>query len=153
MDNFPTQIPNRDSHSPPLLDLFLFSNARICSEMAFPTLGNSDHVVVSISIDFLLNSQQDARFTKQLMTILMLIGMVFVIIREMFHGRISLSSVLLSLLVNFVSGFWLELIYISLIEKIRSNLIHLHDFQLLGCCHSSQKLLFSFVPKGQFFSF
>ena len=43
------------------------------------------------------------------MTILMLIGMVFVIIWEMFHGRISLNSVLLLLLLlNFVSGFWLE---------------------------------------------
>ena len=31
----------------------------------------------------------------------------------MFHGRISLNSVLLLLLVNFVSGFRLELMYIS----------------------------------------
>ena len=47
------------------------------------------------------------------MTILMLIGMVFLIPWEMFHGRISLkNSVLLLLLVNFVSGLWLELIYI-----------------------------------------
>ena len=30
----------------------------------------------------------------------------------MFHGRISLNSVLLLLLVNFVSGCWLELMYI-----------------------------------------
>ena len=35
----------------------------------------------------------------------------------MFHGRICLSSVLLLLLVNLVSGFRLELIYISLIEN------------------------------------
>ena len=47
------------------------------------------------------------------MTILMLIGMVFLIPWEMFHGRISLkNSVLLLLRVNFVSGLWLELIYI-----------------------------------------
>ena len=47
------------------------------------------------------------------MTILMLIGMVFLIPWEMFHGRISLkNSVLLLLLVNFVSGLWLEVIYI-----------------------------------------
>ena len=32
----------------------------------------------------------------------------------MFHGRISLNSVLLLLLVNFVGGFRLELMYISL---------------------------------------
>ena len=30
--------------------------------MAFPPLGNSDHVVVSVSIDFPTNSQQDAPF-------------------------------------------------------------------------------------------
>ena len=37
----------------------------------------------------------------------------------MFHGRISLNSVLLLLLVNFVSGLRLELMYISLIKDIR----------------------------------
>ena len=30
--------------------------------MVFPPLGNSDHVVVSVSIDFPSNSQQDAPF-------------------------------------------------------------------------------------------
>ena len=30
--------------------------------MAFPPLGNSDHVVVSVSIDFPTNSQRDALF-------------------------------------------------------------------------------------------
>ena len=50
--NFPTRIPDCDSHSPALLDLFLSSDASICSTMAFPPLGNSDHVVVSVSIDF-----------------------------------------------------------------------------------------------------
>ena len=32
--------------------------------MAFPPLGNSDHVVVSVSIDFRTNSQQDAPFHR-----------------------------------------------------------------------------------------
>ena len=49
-----------DSHSPALLDLFLSSDASICSTMVFPPLGNSDHVVVSVSIDFPSNLQQDA---------------------------------------------------------------------------------------------
>ena len=62
MVNFPTQIPDCDSHSPALLDLFLSSDASICSTMAFPPLGNSDHVVVSVSIDFPSYSQQDALF-------------------------------------------------------------------------------------------
>ena len=51
MVNFPTRIPDCDSHSPALLDSFLSSNASICSTMAFPQLGNSD-LVVSISNDF-----------------------------------------------------------------------------------------------------
>ena len=70
-------------------------------------------------------------FMAQLMTIFVIIGTVFVIIWEMFHGRISLNLVLLLLLVNFVSGSRLELIYMSLIVSIRSNLTHLHGFLLL----------------------
>ena len=62
MVNFNTRIPDCDSHSPALLDLFLSSDAGICSTMAFPTLTNSDHAVVSVSIDFPTNSQQDTSF-------------------------------------------------------------------------------------------
>ena len=47
-------------------------------------------------------------FIAFLLIILMLTGMAFIIILEMFHGRISLTSVLLLLLVNFMSGFRLE---------------------------------------------
>ena len=64
MVDFPTRIPDCDSHSPSLLDLFLSSDASICSAMAFPPLGISDHVVVSVSIDFPTNSQQDAPFHR-----------------------------------------------------------------------------------------
>ena len=62
MVNFPTWIPDCDSHSPALLDLFLSSDASICSTMAFLPLGNSDHVVVSVSIDLPSNSQWDVSF-------------------------------------------------------------------------------------------
>ena len=62
MVNFPTLIPDCDSHSPALLDFFLSFDATICSTMVFPPLGNSDHVVVSVSIDFPPNSKQDAMF-------------------------------------------------------------------------------------------
>ena len=55
-------MPDCDSHSPALLDLFISSDASICSTMAFPLLGNSDHVVVFISIDFPINSKQDSPF-------------------------------------------------------------------------------------------
>ena len=73
-----------DSHSPALLDLFISSDARICSTVAFPPFGNSDHAVVS-------NSEVNVLFHSQLMIILMLIGTVFVIIWELLHGRISLK--------------------------------------------------------------
>ena len=62
MVNFPTQIRDCGCHSPALLDLFLSSVASVCSTMAFPPLGNSDHTVVSVSIDFPSNSQWDASF-------------------------------------------------------------------------------------------
>ena len=131
MVNFPTRIPDCDSRSPSLLDFFLSSDSSIYSTMAFPPLGNSDHLVVSVSIDFPTNSQRDAPFHR----------IAYDYSRadwdglrdhlEMFHGRISLNLVLLLLLVNFVSGFRLELMYIYHIKNIRSSLIHLHGFQLL----------------------
>ena len=62
MVNFSTPIPGCDSHSLALLDLFFSSDGSICFTMAFPALGNSDHVVVSISIDFPINSKRDAPF-------------------------------------------------------------------------------------------
>ena len=52
MINFPARVPDGDSHSSAPLDLFLSSDPSICSTMAFPPLENSDHVVVSVSIDF-----------------------------------------------------------------------------------------------------
>ena len=62
MVSFPTPIPDCDSHSPAFLDLFLSFDTSICFTMASPPLRNSDHVVVSVSIDFPLNSQQDVLF-------------------------------------------------------------------------------------------
>ena len=64
MVNFPTRIPDCDSHGTALLYLFISSDASICSTMAFPPLENSDHVVVSISIDFPRNSKQDTPFQR-----------------------------------------------------------------------------------------
>ena len=60
--NFPTRIPDYDSHSSALLDLFISSDASICSTMAFPPLGNSDRVVISVSIDFPSNLHWHAPF-------------------------------------------------------------------------------------------
>ena len=116
--------------SPALSDLPISSDASICSAMALLPLRNSNNVVVSVSIDFPSNSQWDVSFHC--------IGDYFRVVwdglcyhlRDV-HGGISLNSVLLLLLVNLVSRFSLELMYISLIASIKSSLIHLHDFQLL----------------------
>ena len=64
MVNFPTRIPDCNFHSPARLGLFPFSDAIICSAMAFPPFGNSDHVVFSVSIDFPSYSQRDAPFHR-----------------------------------------------------------------------------------------
>ena len=131
MVNFPCQVSDCDSHSPALLDLFFFSDASICSAMAFLPLGNSDHGVVTVSLTFYHILNRMPHFSALLMTVLVLIETAFEIIWEMFHGRISLNLVLLLVLVNFVSGFRLESMYICLIESIRSSLTHLHGFQQL----------------------
>ena len=46
------------------MELFLSSGTSICSAIAFPPLGNSDYVVVSVSIAFPTNSQRDAPFHR-----------------------------------------------------------------------------------------
>ena len=104
---FPTHIPDCDSYSPAILDLFLFSEASICSAMAFPQLENSDHVV-SVSIQFPINSKQDALFHR----------VAYDYSRADWdslcnHLRdVPWEDIFKLLLVNFVSGFRLEL-YIS----------------------------------------
>ena len=127
MVNFPTPIRDCDSHGPALLDLFISSDSSICSTMAFPPLGNSDHVVFSVSTDFPVHSQQDAPFHR----------IAYDYSRADWDGLHdhfrdipleALNLVLQLLLVNFVSGFRLELMYIYHIKNIRSSLIHLHRF-------------------------
>ena len=44
--------PDCDSHNSNCLDFFLFSDDSICSPLAFPLLGNSGHIVVSVSLTF-----------------------------------------------------------------------------------------------------
>ena len=108
MVNFPTRIPDCDSHSPALLDLFLSHDA-ICSTMAFPPLSQ-----FPLTFHHMHNGMP--HFIALLMTILVLIGTLFVIIWDMFHGRISLNTVLLLLLLNVLSGFRLQLRYINQVK-------------------------------------
>ena len=64
MVNIPTRMRDCDFHRPSLLDLLLSSDASICSTIAIPPFGNSDHFVVSVSIDFPLYSQRDTPFYR-----------------------------------------------------------------------------------------
>ena len=127
MVNFPTRTQT-DSHNPGLLDLFLLM-------LVFVLQWLSIHWEILIMLSqfpltfYHIHSGMPC-FIALLMTILVLIGTNFVIIWEMFHGRISLNSVLL-LLLNFGSGFRLKLMYIFLIINIRSSLTHLQGFQLV----------------------
>ena len=130
MVKFLTWIPDCDSHSPAHLDLFLSSDTSICSTMVFPPFGNSDHVV-SVSINFPSNSQRDAPFCH--------IAYDYCCadwdglcdhLRDV-PWEDTLTSVLLLLFVNFVSGLRLELMYILFIVSIRLSHTHLDGFQLL----------------------
>ena len=60
--NFLAWIPDCDSHSFALLDLFTSSGVSVYSTIVFPPLGNSNLVVVSVSIDFLSNTKGYAPF-------------------------------------------------------------------------------------------
>ena len=62
MVNFSIWIPDSDFQCPALLDLFLSFGASICFAMSFPLFGNSEHVAVSISIDFPPNKKRDVPF-------------------------------------------------------------------------------------------
>ena len=107
MDNFPTRIPNCDFHSIAYLDLFISSDASICYTMASLPLGNSDHVVALVSIEFLRNSKQDVLFHR--------------IAYE--YSRADW---------NFAGGFKSTLMHIFLVVSIWSNLTHLHGLKRLA---------------------
>ena len=63
--NFPIRISDGDSHSPDFSDSFLSCEYIICCVVSFPPSGNSDHVVVSVSIDVRLNSNGSAPFYRK----------------------------------------------------------------------------------------
>ena len=82
-------------------------------------------------LTLLKTQKRDAPFHHTAMTISVQIWMVFVIVWEAFHGSIFLILVLLQLLLNFVSGSKLELVYIIPVLNIRLSPTRPHDFQLL----------------------
>ena len=131
MINFSTRIPDCDSHNPALLDLFLSSHATICSTMLFPPLGDSDHVVVSVSIDFPSNSQWDAPFHRKAYDYSRADwGSLQDHLRDVpWEDILKLGASAAAS--EFLKLFRLKLMYIYPIVSIRSSLTHLSDFQLL----------------------
>ena len=99
--------------------------------MVFPTLGNSDHAVVSVFIDFYSNSKRDSLFHCIAYDYScadwdgLYDHLRNVPCEDIVKPCTSASAS------EFCEGFRLELMYISLIISIRSSLIHLHGFQLL----------------------
>ena len=113
MINFPAWITDCGSHSPAILVLFLSSDPSSCSVMAFPLLRILIIWLSQFPMTFHQTQNSLIQFTAKLMTILVLVGMIFMIIWEIFHGKKSLHSEILLLLVNFVGGFRLEVVYIA----------------------------------------
>ena len=91
--NFPNRIPDCDSHSPVLLD-FLFFWRCICSTIVslhWETLIMLSQFPLTFRQTQNSMPQQDAPFYRIAYDYLRAEFMVFVIIWEMFHGRISLE--------------------------------------------------------------
>ena len=131
MVNFPTQILDCDSQSCCFGFILFLLTLVFLLQWLFLSFGNSDHVVVPVSIDFPSNSKRDVPFHR----------IVYDYSRTDWDGLhdhlrdVPLEDifklVLLLLLVNFVSGFRLGLMYIFLIVNIKSSLVYPHGFQLL----------------------
>ena len=130
MNNLPARIHDYNSHSSSSMGFFP-SDPSIRSTVAFPSLENSDHVVVLVSIDFPSNSKGDASFyhkphdyshddSDDIHNHL----------RDVpWENVFKLGTFLL--LLNFVGESMSKLMYVSLIVNIRLRLSHLHVFQLL----------------------
>ena len=101
--------------------------------MAFPPLENSDHIVVSVSIDFPSNSQRDAPFHR----------IAYDYSRADWDGLrdhlrdvpwediFKLSASAAAAASEFCEWVQVEIDVYTLHKNIRSSLIHLHGFQLL----------------------
>ena len=60
--DFPTRVPDRDDHQPYLLDLFLCSNPDSCTVASH--LGESDHIVVSVGVKFVVKSTNEHPYRR-----------------------------------------------------------------------------------------
>ena len=131
MVNFPTWIPDCDSHSLAFLDLFI-SYLLLTSVYVLQWHFLYIEIWVMLFSQFPLTFLQIQKGMPLFSLWLFSFGFawVCVIMQEMFHWQIFVNPVLL--LLNIVeSGSWLELMYVSLTLNMRLSLIYLHDFRLL----------------------
>ena len=141
--NFPTRVPGCDSLSSTRLDLFLLMLVFVIQWLSL----HYEILILLLSqfpLIFLQLQEGMPYFIAQLIVILVLIVTVFVTIWEIFHEMISLNSVLLLLVLNFVSGSRLKLMCMFVIVNIKGTTLMV--FSYFCCYHSSQKSLLSFVP-------
>ena len=128
MVSFSTRISDCNSHSTALLELFISSNLRIFSIVAFPLFVHLNHVVISVPIDFSRNSKRNTLFHCRAYDYCcpdwdsLQVYMRDVPMKDVFNIDTSAA------VMNFVSGSRLELMYISFIINIRSSLIYLYGF-------------------------
>ena len=102
--------------------------------MVFPPLGNSDHVVVSVCIDFPVNSKQDTPFHRVAYDYS---SSDWDGLRD--HLRdVPWEDIFIKLSASAAASEFCEWVQvgidvfgISLILSVRSNLTHLHGFQQL----------------------
>ena len=87
-----SRIPDFDSHSSALLALFISSDTSICSVMAFSLWGNSYHIIVSVSIDWLSVKLKTGCPVLSHHSLLLFSCWLRRSSWEMFHGRISLNQ-------------------------------------------------------------
>ena len=106
--------------------------------MAFPLLGNSDHVVVTVSIDFPSNSQRDAPFHRIVHDYScadwgrLCDHLRDVLWEDIFKLSASAATTEFREWVQVGIDVYIhQLMYISIIIIIRSSLTHFHGFQLL----------------------
>ena len=129
MNNPPARIHDYNSHSSSSTGFFP-SDPSIRSTVAFPSLENSDHVVVLFSIDFPSNSKGDASFYHKPHDYSHDWDDIHDHLRDVpWENVFKLGTFLL--LLNFVGESMSKLMYVSLIVNIRLRLSHLHGFQLL----------------------
>ena len=148
MVNFPTCIPNCDSHNLTLLDFFLSSDASICSTM----LSLHWEILIMLLSQFPLTFHHIhkgmPRFIALLMTIIVLIGTVFCD-----HLRGVPWEDIFKLSASPAANEFCQWVQVGIDVYIphRMSQVKLHSSPWFpAACTATivQKSLFSFVPKG-----